>query len=85
MAVSVADVIVADDDGILVVGPDGREELFALAASILASETTQADRMRAGTNLRTQLAFAEYRRKHAADPAMTLRKHLQDTGSAIET
>ena len=67
------------------VGPDGREELFALAASILASETTQADRMRAGTNLRAQLAFAEHRRKHAADPAMTLRKHLQDTGSAIET
>lgn len=84
-AVTDADYIVADDDGVLVVGADHREELFALAASILATETIQADRMRAGTDLRTQLKFTEYRVKQAADPTMTLRRHLRDSGSAIET
>lgn len=84
-AVTEADHIVADDDGVLVVGPERRDELFELAAGILATDTAQADRMRAGTDLRTQLKFAEYRRKQEADPSMTLRRHLQDSGSAIET
>ena len=84
-AVSESDYIVADDDGVLMVGPERREELFALAATILATETAQADRMRAGTDLRTQLKFTEYRTKQAADSTMTLRRHLQDSGSAIET
>ncbi len=84
-AVTEADHIVADDDGVLVVGPERREEVFELAAGILATETAQADRMRGGTHLRTQLNFAEYRRKQDVDPTMTLRRHLQDTGSAIET
>ncbi|HNP15370.1 MAG TPA: hypothetical protein PKI99_02785, partial [Terrimesophilobacter sp.] len=64
---------------------DSNTSLFELAAGILATETAQADRMRAGTDLRTQLKFAEYRRKQEADPSMTLRRHLQDSGSAIET
>lgn len=84
-AVTEADHIVADDDGVLVVGPERRGELFELAADIFATETAQADRMRAGTDLRTQLNFTEYRRKQEADPSMTLRQHLQDTGNAIET
>lgn len=73
------------DDGVLIVGPDRREELYETAGAILTTETAQADRMRAGTDLRTQLDFAGYRRKQEADPGLTLRRHLQDTGSAIET
>ncbi len=83
--VTEADEIVADDDGVLVVGPERREELYETARGILATETAQAERMRTGTDLRTQLDFAGYRRKQEADPGMTLRRHLQDTGSAIET
>ena len=83
--VTEADFILADDDGVLVVGPERRADLLELAASIFATETAQADRMRGGTDLRTQLNFTEYRRKQEADPTMTLRRHLQDTGSAIET
>lgn len=79
------DYIVADDDGVLIVSPDRRDELFAMAAGILATETAQAYRMRDGTDLRTQLKFSEYRQKQAADSTMTLRRHLQDSGSAIET
>lgn len=83
--VTEADEIVADDDGVLIVGPDRREELYETARGILSTETAQAERMRSGTDLRTQLDFAGYRRKQETDPGMTLRRHLQDTGSAIET
>ncbi|HEU4849579.1 MAG TPA: RraA family protein [Terrimesophilobacter sp.] len=83
--VTEADEIVADDDGVLIVGPERREELYEAARVILSTETAQADRMRAGTDLRTQLDFAGYRRKQESDPSLTLRRHLQDTGSAIET
>ncbi|GAA3748210.1 demethylmenaquinone methyltransferase [Leifsonia bigeumensis] len=83
--VSEADEIVADDDGVLIVGPERREELYETARGILSTETAQADRMRSGTDLRTQLDFAGYRRKQESDPSLTLRRHLQDTGSAIET
>ncbi|TFB80886.1 RraA family protein [Terrimesophilobacter mesophilus] len=83
--VSEGDHIVGDDDGILVVGPARRNELFELAASIQSTESAQSDRMRAGTDLRTQLDFAGYRKKQASDPRVTLRQHLKDTGSAIET
>lgn len=83
--VSEGDHLIGDDDGILVIGPDRRDELFALAARIQRTETAQADRMRAGTSLRTQLDFAGYRERQAADPGYTLRQHLRETGSAIET
>jgi regulator of RNase E activity RraA len=83
--VTEADHIHGDDDGVLVVGPERREELYETALSILDTETAQAERMRAGTDLRTQLDFAGYRRKQETDPALTLRQHLRDTGSAIET
>jgi regulator of RNase E activity RraA len=83
--VTEADRLHGDDDGVLIVGPEGREELYEAARLILSTETAQAERMRAGTDLRTQLDFAGYRRKQEADPDLTLRRHLQDTGSAIET
>ena len=80
-----ADEIVADDDGVLIVGPERRDEFYETARGILSTETAQAERMRADTDLRTQLDFAGYRRKQETDPSMTLRRHLQDNGSAIET
>jgi regulator of RNase E activity RraA len=83
--VSEGDHLVADDDGVLVVRPERREELYEVARGILRTETAQAERMRAGADLRTQLDFAGYRRKQEANPTMTLRRHLQETGSAIET
>jgi hypothetical protein len=38
-----------------------------------------------GESLRAQLDFADYRRRQAADPALTLRRHLAERGGAIET
>jgi hypothetical protein len=43
-----------------------------------------AERMRGGTSLRTQLDFAAYRARQAADPTLTLRRHLAERGGAIE-
>jgi regulator of RNase E activity RraA len=83
-SVTADDLVVADDDGILILGTDRRDELLALAAGIQATETAQADRMRAGTNLRTQLAFSDYRARQAVDPTLTLRRHLAERGGAIE-
>jgi regulator of RNase E activity RraA len=83
--VSQQDWIVADDDGVLIFSQQRRDELTALASIIVATEGRQADRMRAGTSLRDQLDFAEYRRRQADDPSLTLRRYLQETGGAIET
>jgi regulator of RNase E activity RraA len=85
VAVSADDWIVADDDGVLVIGPDRREELADAAARIQSVEGRQSERMRDGASLRAQLDFAEYRRRQAADPGLTLRRYLADTGGAIET
>lgn len=78
------DLVVADDDGVLFLGPERRDEVLELAASIVATETRQAERMAGGSSLRQQLDFAAYRRRQAADPDLTLRQHLLELGSAIE-
>ncbi len=84
IAVTEADHVFADDDGVLVVASDRVDEVVELAFQIQRTETAQADRMRAGTSLRTQLDFAGYRERQASDPELTLRRHLQERGGAIE-
>jgi 4-hydroxy-4-methyl-2-oxoglutarate aldolase len=84
-AITDEDAVVADDDGALFLGPDRRDELLALARTIQENETAQADRMRAGQSLRLQLDFAGYRARQAIDPGITLRQHLRERGSSIET
>ena len=84
IAVTEADHVFADDDGVLVVASDRVDEVVELARQIQRTETAQADRMRAGTSLRRQLDFAGYRERQASDPELTLRRHLQERGGAIE-
>ena len=85
VAVGPEDVVVADDDGVLVLPADRRAELYAAARAIQATETAQAERMRAGESLRAQLDFSGYRSRQRADPSVTLRRHLAERGGAIET
>lgn len=85
VAVSSEHWVVADDDGVLVIRADDREVLFAEAARIQSVEGAQAERMRSGASLRSQLDFARYRRMQSADPTLTLRRYLAETGGAIET
>jgi 4-hydroxy-4-methyl-2-oxoglutarate aldolase len=84
VAVTEDDLVVADDDGVLFVGPERRDEVLELAAGILETETRQAERMAAGETLRQQLDFAAFRRRQASEPSLTLRQHLLETGGAIE-
>jgi 4-hydroxy-4-methyl-2-oxoglutarate aldolase len=78
-------VVVGDDDGLLVVPAADADRTFALALEIQATEGAQARRMADGVSLREQLDFAGYRRRQAAEPGYTLRRHLAERGGAIET
>lgn len=76
--------VFADDDGVLVVASAHVEELIETALAIQRVETAQAERMRGGESLRSQLDFAGYRQRQAGDPDLTLRRHLAERGGAIE-
>jgi len=78
------DLVVGDDDGVIFVPADRADDVLGAAAQIVATETAQAHRMRAGESLRAQLDFAGFLAKQAADPTMTLRRHLSEHGGAIE-
>jgi len=78
------DHVFADDDGVLVVASAHVAEVVDAALAIQRTETVQADRMRRGESLRSQLDFAGYRARQATDPDLTLRRHLAERGGAIE-
>src|SRR5215207_2362406 len=61
VAVSEADHVFADDDGVLVVAADRVDEVVYFSLDTETTETAQAERMRGGTSLREQLDFAGYR------------------------
>jgi regulator of RNase E activity RraA len=83
-AVAPGDYVFGDDDGILVFAADRLDEVVEAALDVQSTESAQAERMRAGTTLRTQLDFAAYRAAQALDPTLTLRAHLTARGAAIE-
>ena len=85
VAVTESDFVVADEDGVLFLGPDRRDEVRELAAVIQRTETAQADRMRAGGELCEPSSISRrYRARQAADPGYSLRDHLREHGGAIE-
>ncbi|HEX3489009.1 MAG TPA: RraA family protein [Streptosporangiaceae bacterium] len=82
--VSAADLVFADDDGVLFVAAERAEQVLATAAQIWATERDQARRIRAGETLRQQTAFDDYLERRAADPSYSFRRHLRRIGGAIE-
>jgi len=82
--VSGADVVLADDDGVIFVAADRLDEVVSAARAIHETERAQADRIRGGTTLRDQTRFAEYLAERSADPTYTFRRHLRRVGGAIE-
>ncbi|GHG66305.1 RraA family protein [Streptomyces griseocarneus] len=82
--VSAADVVFADDDGVLFVPADRVDEVLATAQQIRDTEREQARKIRAGETLRRQTSFDDYVARRAADPSYTFRRHLRRVGGAIE-
>ncbi|PZR72170.1 MAG: hypothetical protein DLM73_13840 [Chthoniobacterales bacterium] len=79
-----SDVAFADDNGCVFLAATSAEEVLAAARTIWGSERRQAEAIKAGETLHTQLRFAEYLEKRSADPSYTLRQHLRKSGGAIE-
>ncbi|BFV59956.1 demethylmenaquinone methyltransferase [Kitasatospora sp. CMC57] len=82
--VSAEDVAFGDQDGVLFVPVDRATEVLETAVGIHAVERVQADRIRVGETLRRQTAFDDYLARRTADPTYTFRRHLRETGGAIE-
>ena len=85
LRITAADIVVADDDGVVFVAADLWPEVSAAAAAIVAVEGAQADAIAGGTNLRDQLGFGDYLKRRESDPSHTFRQHLAERGGTIET
>jgi 4-hydroxy-4-methyl-2-oxoglutarate aldolase len=82
--VAKGDIVFADDNGCIFVSPDAVERLLDAARTIWQTERKQAERIKSGETLRSQLKFAEYLAKRSTNPEYTFRHHLRDIGAAIE-
>jgi regulator of RNase E activity RraA len=82
--VSREDVVLGDDDGVLFVPAARAEDIFALAETIRDTERRQAERIRAGVSLRSQVQFDTYLARRQEVPSMSFREHLRAVGGAIE-
>lgn len=78
------DLVAADEDGVVFLPADRADELFDLAEGIRDTERRQAERIRAGESLRSQVGFTAYLDKRRDNPALTFREHLRSVGGAIE-
>ncbi|MET7403675.1 RraA family protein [Dactylosporangium sp. NPDC005572] len=82
--VSAADLVLADDDGVVFVAESDADVVLRAARAIRTTEREQARRIAAGETLRDQTDFAGYLARRAADPGYTFRRHLRAVGGAVE-
>jgi regulator of RNase E activity RraA len=83
-AVSRADLVFGDDDGVVFMTSDRAEETFTLAETIRDTERRQAGQIRAGVSLRRQVQFSAYLARREETPSLSFRDHLRAVGGAIE-
>jgi 4-hydroxy-4-methyl-2-oxoglutarate aldolase len=82
--VSREDLILGDDDGVLCVPVARAREIFTLAETIRDTERRQAELMRGGVSLRSQVQFDVYLARREETPSLSFRDHLRGVGGAIE-
>jgi regulator of RNase E activity RraA len=78
------DLVLGDDDGVLFIPVARAGEIFTLAETIRDTERRQADLIRAGVSMRSQVQFDTYLAQHQQTPSLTFRDHLRAVGGAIE-
>lgn len=78
------DHLFVDADGAVFVRGDDLPRVLETARKIYETERRQAEAIRKGTSLRAQLRFDSYLAKRAGDPSYTLRRHIEESGGAIE-
>jgi regulator of RNase E activity RraA len=78
------DLVLADDDGMLLLPATRAGEVFGLAEAIRDTERRQADQIRGGVSLRSQVQFSGYVAARRRTPSLTFRQHLRAVGGAIE-
>jgi len=83
-AVDRTDLALADDDGVLFVPAARAHDIFTLAETIRSTEQRQADQIRAGASLRSQVRFGSYVAQRQQTPSLSFREHLRTIGGAIE-
>ena len=82
--VSGADLVLGDDDGVLFVPAARAGELFTIAETIRDTERHQAEQIRTGIPLRSQLRFDRYLARRQQTPSLTFRDYLRAVDGAIE-
>jgi regulator of RNase E activity RraA len=78
------DLVLGDDDGVLFVPATRAGDILALAETIRDTERRQAERIRAGVSMRSQVQFGAYLAQRRQQPSLSFRDHLRAVGGAIE-
>ena len=78
------DLVLGDDDGVVFVPATRAGDIFMLAETIRDTERRQAERIRAGVSLRSQVQFATYLAQRQQTPSLSFRDHVRAVGGAIE-
>lgn len=78
------DLVLGDEDGVLFVPADRAGDVFTCAETIRDTERQQAEQIRGGESLRSQVQFATYLAQRKQNPSLSFREHLRAVGGAIE-
>ncbi len=78
------DLVLADDDGVLFLAAADADAIFTVAERIRDTERRQAEGIRAGASLRSQVQFVDYLARRQQSPSLSFREHLKTVGGAIE-
>jgi regulator of RNase E activity RraA len=78
------DLVLGDGDGVLFVPAARAADVVTLAETIRDTERRQAERMRAGVSLRSQVRFDTYLAQRQQTPSLSFRDHLRAVSGAIE-